>query len=98
MGVQGIVERYTQIQPKILFVDSEVLYNGKTLDLRDKFITALKAIREKVDSIEQTVVVTGRTWDDPTVYVTGRDTGSYVILYMLIHSQNLCDSVSRRQT
>ncbi|HEV7738390.1 MAG TPA: hypothetical protein VGO47_13580, partial [Chlamydiales bacterium] len=36
MGVQGILDRYRQITPKLLFVDTEVFYAGKRIDLTDK--------------------------------------------------------------
>ncbi|RVX73630.1 hypothetical protein B0A52_02520 [Exophiala mesophila] len=67
LGTQGIVERYMQIQPKIIFCDSEVLYNGKILDLRSKLSAALKTLRERSDTVEKVVVLSGRTWNDSTV-------------------------------
>ncbi|KAK6366827.1 hypothetical protein LTS17_010378 [Exophiala oligosperma] len=36
MGVEGILDRVRQIRPKILFVESDVLYNGKVIDLARK--------------------------------------------------------------
>ncbi|KAF9264076.1 acetoacetate-CoA ligase [Marasmius fiardii PR-910] len=36
MGTQGILDRYTQIQPKLVFAESEVLYAGKTVNLVPK--------------------------------------------------------------
>ncbi|KAL0956816.1 hypothetical protein HGRIS_002928 [Hohenbuehelia grisea] len=36
MGAQGILDRYRQIQPKIVFFDTEVQYSGKVLNLMDK--------------------------------------------------------------
>ncbi|KAI0786787.1 acetoacetate-CoA ligase [Abortiporus biennis] len=36
MGVQGILDRYKQIQPKFVFTDTEVVYASKTFDLLPK--------------------------------------------------------------
>ncbi|KAI0408063.1 hypothetical protein F4802DRAFT_619266 [Xylaria palmicola] len=36
MGVQGILQRTVQIDPKYIFMDDATLYNGKRLDLRQK--------------------------------------------------------------
>ncbi|KAH9901932.1 acetoacetate-CoA ligase [Xylariomycetidae sp. FL2044] len=36
MGVQGILQRTVQIDPKYIFMDDAALYNGKRIDLRSK--------------------------------------------------------------
>ncbi|KAI1129467.1 acetoacetate-CoA ligase [Nemania abortiva] len=36
MGVQGILQRTVQVNPKYIFMDDAALYNGKRLDLRQK--------------------------------------------------------------
>ncbi|KAH8652434.1 hypothetical protein BX600DRAFT_386793 [Xylariales sp. PMI_506] len=36
MGVQGILQRTVQVNPKFIFMDDAALYNGKRLDLRQK--------------------------------------------------------------
>ncbi|KAK1826774.1 acetoacetyl-CoA synthetase [Podospora conica] len=36
MGVEGILQRAVQVNPKMLFMDDAALYNSKTVDLRDK--------------------------------------------------------------
>ncbi|GJN75426.1 hypothetical protein PLICBS_009525 [Purpureocillium lilacinum] len=46
MGVSGLLQRTTQIDPKFVFFDDGALYNGKVLDLRDK-------IRGMVDGMKQ---------------------------------------------
>ncbi|KAI8936119.1 hypothetical protein NX059_007618 [Plenodomus lindquistii] len=61
MGVTGIVERFVQIQPKILFMETKVQYNGKKLDLRPKFSDVLAQLSQKgvdplvVDFSNQTI-------------------------------------------
>jgi acetoacetyl-CoA synthetase len=36
MGVQGILQRTVQVNPKYIFMDDAALYNGKNVDLRQK--------------------------------------------------------------
>ncbi|KAI1342100.1 acetoacetate-CoA ligase [Xylariaceae sp. FL0016] len=36
MGVQGILQRTIQVDPKFIFFDDAALYNGKRIDLRNK--------------------------------------------------------------
>ncbi|KAK3359331.1 hypothetical protein B0T25DRAFT_532661 [Lasiosphaeria hispida] len=36
MGVEGILQRAVQVNPKFLFMDDAALYNGKIVDLRQK--------------------------------------------------------------
>ncbi|KAJ5769579.1 Acetoacetyl-CoA synthetase [Penicillium odoratum] len=36
MGVKGVLDRLLQIKPRFLFMDDYAVYNGKTIDLRDK--------------------------------------------------------------
>ena len=67
MGAKGILERYLQIKPKLLFVDSEVLYAGKTLDLRNKLKTVVTELVKQVAELQRVVVTSGSTWDDPSV-------------------------------
>ncbi|KAI9197150.1 uncharacterized protein BJ171DRAFT_241045 [Polychytrium aggregatum] len=51
-GVTGILDRFSQIQPKIIFSINAVLYNGKTHDHLEK----LKAVVDGLDSLEKVVV------------------------------------------
>ncbi|KAH7161943.1 hypothetical protein B0J13DRAFT_632666 [Dactylonectria estremocensis] len=64
MGVEGIVSRYSQIRPKVLFVDTKVLYAGRRRALRDKVVAAVTQLRERVPELAKVVVVTGATWPD----------------------------------
>jgi len=52
-GVDGVVDRLNQIQPRVLFCASAYSYNGKTHDCLDK----IRGIVKSISSIEQTVVV-----------------------------------------
>lgn len=66
MGLTGIVERYGQVKPKLLFVDSEVIYGGKEIDLRPKLRSVSKHLSQHCE-LERVIVVSGRMWDDPNV-------------------------------
>ncbi len=52
-GVEAVVERFEQIQPKILFISTAYSYNGK---IYDKQVDA-KAIIERLPSIKQVIFV-----------------------------------------
>ncbi|KAJ4483937.1 acetoacetyl-CoA synthetase [Lentinula aciculospora] len=46
MGTQGILDRYRQIRPKFVFLETEVMYAGKTVDLREKISAVVKGLHE----------------------------------------------------
>ena len=52
-GVNGVVDRFGQIEPKVLFATNGYYYNGKTCDTRPTVTGVVK----NVGSIEQTVVI-----------------------------------------
>jgi len=52
-GIAGVVDRFGQIEPKILFCAAAYSYNGKVHDCLDKVAGIVKA----VDSIERVIVV-----------------------------------------
>ena len=52
-GVQGVLDRFGQIEPKLLFVCDGYWYNGKAIDLFDK----VAEIAERLPSLERVVVV-----------------------------------------
>ena len=56
-GVNGVVDRFGQIQPKILFAVNGYYYNGKTCDARP----TVEGVVAAVDSIETTVMVSFAT-------------------------------------
>ncbi|KXJ92878.1 acetoacetyl-coenzyme A synthetase [Microdochium bolleyi] len=45
MGAQGVLQRTVQIDPKLIFMDDAAVYNGKTLDLRDKMGEILEGMK-----------------------------------------------------
>ena len=52
-GIDGVVDRLGQIEPKVLFCASAYSYNGKVFDCLEK----VRGIVAKIGSIEKTVVV-----------------------------------------
>ncbi|WP_404408039.1 acetoacetate--CoA ligase [Pseudidiomarina marina] len=52
-GVQGVVDRFGQIEPKLFITVDGYFYNGKQLDISEK----VNAIRAELTSVETTVVV-----------------------------------------
>ena len=71
-GVRGVVDRFGQIAPKILFAVDGYYYNGKTCDCLDKLrpIVAALPTLERVVTVAYThtapdaVVPKGVSWDD----------------------------------
>jgi len=52
-GVNGIVDRFGQIEPKVLFTVNGYYYNGKTCDIR----ATVESVVDAIGSIQCTVVV-----------------------------------------
>ncbi|KAI1310148.1 hypothetical protein F5Y03DRAFT_51147 [Xylaria venustula] len=46
MGVQGILQRTVQINPKFIFMDDGTLYNGRRLDLRQKMSEVVAGMKD----------------------------------------------------
>lgn len=57
-GTDSILERFEQIQPKILFADKQYVYNGKAYS-KSKLI---KEVTEKISSIEDVLTVNDLKW------------------------------------
>jgi acetoacetyl-CoA synthetase len=43
-GVKGVIERFSQIKPKILFITDQYFYNGKKINILDRLPEIIKAI------------------------------------------------------
>ncbi|MFT4554404.1 MAG: acetoacetyl-CoA synthetase [Chlamydiales bacterium] len=52
-GVQGVLDRFGQTEPKVLITTSRYTYNGKEFDLRDRILE----LQEKLPSIECIIIV-----------------------------------------
>ena len=61
-GVQGVLDRFGQIEPKILFSADGYFYNGKTIDVLDR----LRPIAASLPSVQQVIVIP-YTRPDPAI-------------------------------
>ena len=52
-GVQGVLDRFGQIEPKILFSTDGYFYNGKTIELIDRLVE----IAKRLPSVQKVIVV-----------------------------------------
>ena len=52
-GAAGVIDRFSQINPKILFIGDKYFYNGRTINI----IERLKEIISKIPSILKVVIV-----------------------------------------
>ena len=52
-GTAGVIDRFSQIKPKILFIGDKYFYNGKKINVLER----LSEIAEKVPTIEKVVIV-----------------------------------------
>ena len=52
-GVQGVVDRFGQIEPKVLITVDGYFYNGKVVDV----LTKLAEVQPRIPSIVQTIIV-----------------------------------------
>jgi len=52
-GIKGVLDRFSQIEPKIIFAADGYFYNGKHFDSQDK----LKGILDKLPSVEKVVMI-----------------------------------------
>lgn len=57
MGVAGIVDRYSQISPKIIFADDGYVYAGKTTGLADRIIRWAADIKPHNEELADVVVI-----------------------------------------
>ena len=51
-GTSGVIDRFSQINPKILFITDIYFYNGKKIDILEK----VNKVLEKIPSIEEVLV------------------------------------------
>lgn len=63
-GIRGVLDRFGQIQPKVLFTVNGYYYNGKTFDCLDR----VAGITKEISGIERVVVI---PYTDQTPDITG---------------------------
>lgn len=56
--LQGILDRYTQIQPKFMFAEIEVVYAGNIVDLLPKVADVVKNLADK--GLQQAILLPSR--------------------------------------
>ncbi|MEO1020274.1 MAG: acetoacetate--CoA ligase, partial [Pseudomonadota bacterium] len=52
-GVRGVLDRFGQIEPKVLFTVDGYHYSGKRLDIRDK----IEAVRQDLPALQHVVII-----------------------------------------
>ncbi|KAF5674590.1 acetoacetate ligase [Fusarium denticulatum] len=57
MGVDGIVDRYSQIRPKVIFAEQGYVYAGKAIDLSDRIRQWSRGLRDRNEAFETLVVL-----------------------------------------
>ena len=67
MGVNGIVERFAQIQPKLIFVESSIRYGGKKHDFRSKLAEAFTRLRKQNGNASYLVDFSGQVFKEHAV-------------------------------
>ncbi|KAG9790895.1 acetoacetate-CoA ligase, partial [Aureobasidium melanogenum] len=68
LGVEGCVSRLQQVTPSILFVDSDVVYKGKTVSTKQKLDEILSKLKVKVQPLVFLVPVTTAPSKFPTIH------------------------------
>ena len=66
-GVKGLLDRFGQITPKVLFAGDGYFYNGKPFDCLER----VAVIQDELSSLEQTVVIPYSRDDPPIGSLTG---------------------------
>lgn len=66
-GVKGILDRFGQVEPKLIFTTNGYFYNGKAYDSLDKVV----AVLQKMPSVERVVIVPYKEQDPSISKVSG---------------------------
>lgn len=85
MGISAIVDRFSQVKPKLIFADNGYVYAGRTYNLAERIATWTKALCDLDNNIKNVVVVPyvdvqcevssiyrGTTWESFLSKCTGR--------------------------
>ncbi|NUN08726.1 MAG: acetoacetate--CoA ligase [Ignavibacteriaceae bacterium] len=78
-GVQGVLDRFTQIAPKVLFVTDSYQYNGKMVDCSEK----IRSIAQNINSLTDLVLITDEEPDFEN-YTGGADVNCHYFPDLLI--------------
>jgi acetoacetyl-CoA synthetase len=67
MGASGIIDRYSQLRPKVFICETEVIYAGKRRDLRQKFFNVAQQLKLLVPEFQTTVIAGGPVFQSDSV-------------------------------
>lgn len=84
-GIQGVIDRFGQIEPKILIASEGYFYNGKTIDCMPKIQDFLK----QLPTVEKTIIVEYAT-EKPII-------NSSMILWSDIHDKYTAQDIEFRR-
>lgn len=78
-GTQGVLDRFGQIEPKILFAADQYFYNGRAIDCSER----IREIREKLPTVDSVIILPYDTVapvaiDDPSMTSLGQFIEPYV--------------------
>lgn len=57
LGIQAIIDRYSQIQPKVIFVDDGYVYAGKKIALEERIVSWSRLLKEKNPNLQDVVIM-----------------------------------------
>ena len=60
-GVKGVIDRFGQIKPKVLFAVENYQYNGKVIDCREKIVK----VTEKIPQIKKVILISDSDESNP---------------------------------
>jgi len=68
-GINGVLDRFTQIKPKILFTSNGYFYKGKTIDLNSKILNIKKKLKSlklivSLDLIDAEIIKDSVNWNN----------------------------------
>ena len=88
-GLQGILDRFGQIKPKVLFAMDSYQYNGKIIDCKEK----IKQIVESIPDIERVVIIPR---DNNFLYIDKDIERKYIDNTKYLLYNNLIDNTSTK--
>ncbi|KAF5327935.1 hypothetical protein D9758_018049 [Tetrapyrgos nigripes] len=88
MGAQGILDRYRQIKPKLVFCETEVQYNGRVLNVQNKVKSIIQELSEHrglKGAVFLPSAITGKDSDSDLLW-NGKEIGNVMSLKSFLAS------------
>lgn len=60
MGARSIIERYSQLKPKVIIIDTSIQYSGKTIDLCTRMTETLQELSHLVPELQHILIANGK--------------------------------------